>query len=215
MLGCGASEKRDGQIVDESCQSDLLAALIAHWELDAPTVIAHDFGGLAALRAHFLNDVDYGRLILIDAVGVLPSGSPFYAHVARHEEAFANVPDYVHEALFRAYVQKATHYPLREEAMQIYLQPWTGQAGKAAFYRQIGQSSDTNIAEVEQKYKPPGFDVDVIWGRHDTFIPLDQARQLEKMLGAKSFQVIENAAHIVHEDAPEALVGALSTLLYS
>ncbi|MDN3721992.1 alpha/beta hydrolase [Roseibium salinum] len=76
MIGCGLSEKNEGQNVTESVQSDLLEALVGHWGLERPQVVGHDFGGLAALRGHFVNGIDYGKLHLIDPVAVLPSGSP-------------------------------------------------------------------------------------------------------------------------------------------
>jgi pimeloyl-ACP methyl ester carboxylesterase len=210
MLGCGQSEKSDHQKVDESVQNDLLAALVRHWALDRPQIIGHDFGGLAALRGHFINGLTYGKLHLIDAVAVLPSGSPFYKHVAKHEAAFAGLPDYAHEALFRAYIQKAAHYPLREEAIEIYANPWLGEIGKAAFYRQIAQANVNHISEAEARYAKPEFEVHVIWGQHDAFIPLSQGKKLRDVLSAQSLTVIPQAAHIVHEDAPEAIVGALS-----
>jgi pimeloyl-ACP methyl ester carboxylesterase len=134
---------------------------------------------------------------------------PFYAHVAHHEAAFAGLPAYAHEALFRAYIQNAAHYPLREEAIEIYAAPWRGDIGQAAFYRQIAQADTEHIADVQKQYGKPEFGVHLIWGEHDTFIPLEQGRQLQGLLAADSFDVIHNAAHIVHEDAPEAIVGAL------
>lgn len=210
MLGAGLSEKGADQNVAESVQSDLLAALIAHWELSRPQVVGHDFGGLAALRAHFINGVEYGKLHLVNAVGVLPSGSPFYAHVAEHEAAFAGLPDYAHEALFRAYIQAASHHPLRDETAQMYLQPWTGEHGKPAFYRQIAQADLAHIRDAQARYAPPPFDVHISWGLRDTFIPAKQGHQLRDVLGAKSFTEFPEAAHLVHEDAPAALLGALA-----
>lgn len=126
--------------------------------------MGHDFGGLAALRAHFVNAVDYGKLHLINAVATLPSGSPFYAHVAKHEAAFAGLPDYAHDALFRAYIQTASHYPLREDTIQIYFAPWSGEVGKPAFYRQIAQANLDNISAVQALYLKPDFDVHISWG---------------------------------------------------
>lgn len=104
MLGTGLSEKRQGENVSEAVQSDLLAALVRAWDLEKPQVIAHDFGGLCALRGHFINRLDYASLHLVNAVAVLPSGSPFYTHVAKHESAFAGLPPYAHKALFKAIV---------------------------------------------------------------------------------------------------------------
>ena len=209
MLGCGQSEKAAGQDVTAPVQSDLLAALIGHWGLERPQVVGHDFGGLAALRAHFLSGVAFAKLHLVNAVATLPSGSPFYAHVARHEAAFAGLPDYAHEALFRAYIQQAAHYPLREEAIGTYFAPWSGDVGKPAFYRQIAQADRGHIAEAEARYRPTDFEVHIVWGTQDTFIPLAQGRALEERVGAASFTPIEMAAHLVQEDAPEALLGAL------
>ena len=209
MLGCGLSDKHEYQTVSEEVQSDLLEALIEHWQLDKPQVVGHDFGGLAALRGHFINGIAYSGLNLIDAVAVLPSGYPFYAHVAHHKAAFAGLPAFAHDALFRAYIQNAAHYPLREEAIEVYAAPWRGEIGQAAFYRQIAQADTRHIEDVQKLYKKPEFKVDLIWGEHDTFIPLEQGRELQGLLAADSFTVIHNAAHIVHEDAPEAIVGAL------
>ncbi|MCW2309978.1 alpha/beta fold hydrolase [Rhodobium gokarnense] len=211
MLGTGQSEKSADQDVNEAVQSDLLAALVKHWGLEhaRPQVVGHDFGGLAALRGHFVNGIAYGKLHLIDAVAVLPSGSPFYAHVRRHEAAFAGLPDYAHEALFRAYIQNAAHYPLREEAIRLYFAPWSGEEGKAAFYRQIGQADIANIEEAQQRYGKTDFDIHLIWGAQDTFIPVSQGKELHGLVDARSFTVLPDAAHICHEDAPEAVLGAL------
>jgi len=209
MLGTGLSEKGETQNVTESVQSDLLEALIGHWGLKRPQVVGHDFGGLAALRCHFVNGVEYGKLHLVNAVAVLPSGSPFYAHVANYEPAFAGLPDYAHEALFRAYIQAAAHYPLREESIRLYFQPWSGEAGKAAFYRQIAQADLRNIEEAQKLYGPTDFDVHMSWGMRDTFIPSEQGRQVHELLKAKSFTPIDDASHMVHEDAPAALLGSL------
>ncbi|MCG8356283.1 MAG: alpha/beta hydrolase [Kiloniellales bacterium] len=209
MLGTGLSEKGSDQNVTESVQSDLLEDLIGDWGLTRPQVVGHDFGGLCALRSHFVNGIEYGKLHLVNAVAVLPSGSPFYAHVANHEPAFAGLPDYAHEALFRAYIQAAAHYPLREDSIQMYLKPWSDEVGKAAFYRQIAHADLGNIEEAQKLYAEPDFDVHMTWGMRDTFIPSEQGREVQKLLNAKSFTPIPDASHIVHEDAPAALLGSL------
>ncbi len=82
MLGTGLSKKSQDQNVTVSVQSDLLKALIGHWCVERPQVIGHDFGGLCALRGHFVNGIAYSKLHLVNAVAVLPSDSPFYTHVA-------------------------------------------------------------------------------------------------------------------------------------
>ncbi|MAK62192.1 MAG: alpha/beta hydrolase [Ponticaulis sp.] len=213
MPGTGLSEKHDDQIVDESRQSQLLHDLIRFWKLDRPHMIGHDFGGLAALRAHFLHGVDYATLHLIDSVALLPSGSPFYQHVAQHEEAFAGLPNYAHAALFKAYIQNAAFQPLSTDVSDIYLSAYCGPDGQPSFYRQIAHANTNNIAEASERYAPCDFPIHIIWGEHDSFIPLERGRKLRDLLKADSFTVIPDAAHLVQEDAPEALLGAILTTL--
>jgi pimeloyl-ACP methyl ester carboxylesterase len=55
LLGYGRSEMRVGQDVSLAVQGRLLAALLSHWRLSRPDVVAHDFGGCTALRAHLLH----------------------------------------------------------------------------------------------------------------------------------------------------------------
>ena len=212
MVGTGQSEKFDGQDVRECVQSDLLAELISHWSLDRPMIVGHDFGGLAVLRAHFVNGVQYGRLVLFNAVAIMPTGYPFYVHVHKHEAAFAGLPPYAHEALFAAYTQNAASTPMTAEARRIYAKPYIGETGQSAFYRQIAQADTQFIVEAEERYAPPAFDVNIAWGEEDTFIPIERGRKLAELLGAQSFTPIPKAAHIVQEDAPEALVAVMMSV---
>lgn len=209
MVGCGQSEKLTGQDVSAGVQNNLLAALVEHWSLDRPEVVGHDFGGLAALRGYYVNGLRYRKLFLIDAVAVLPSGSPFYMHVREHEEAFAKLPAYAHEALFRAYTQNASLKTFDEDTIEIYAQPWRGEIGQPAFYRQIAQSDTKYIKEVQDQYGPMQCPVNLVWAEEDTFIPISQGEQLANLLSAESLTRVPGAAHIVQEDAPEAIVAAL------
>ena len=209
MLGCGQSEKSQGQEVSPAVQNDLLEALFEHWSLDCPEVAAHDFGGLAALRGHYLNGLRYRKLTLVDAVAVLPSGSPFFAHVREHEQAFAGLPPYAHDALFRAYIQRAARQKLSEEAIEIYAQPWQGPIGQAAFYRQIAQSDSKYVEEVQSQYGPLDCEVNLIWGIEDEFIPLKQGEELAVALSANRLTRVAKAGHLTQEDAPEAVVAEL------
>ena|SRR5579883_1892440 len=59
--------------------------------LSRADVVAHDFGGTTALRAHLLHGCEYGSLTLIDPVALTPRGSPLVRHVRDHEPAFAGL----------------------------------------------------------------------------------------------------------------------------
>jgi pimeloyl-ACP methyl ester carboxylesterase len=55
LVGYGMSEQRAGQDVSLGVQNRLLAALLKHWRLVKPDMVAHDFGGATALRATLLD----------------------------------------------------------------------------------------------------------------------------------------------------------------
>jgi len=209
MIGFGQSDMFDNQDVSAARQNELLVALIEHWKLDQPEILAHDFGGLAVLRGYYLSGLRFRKLTLINVVAVLPSGSPFYAHVRNHEAAFTGLPAYAHDALFRAYIQRAAFKSLPEDVIEMYAKPWRGESGQAAFYRQIAQSNTRHIEEVEKLYLPMDGMVNVLWAEKDTFIPIEQGIRLANLIKADSFTRIPDAAHIVQEDAPEAIVAAL------
>ncbi|WP_321886497.1 hypothetical protein [Paraburkholderia bannensis] len=55
--------------------STLLAALLSHWRLDKPDVVAHDLGESTAFSAALLNRCEYRSLLLSDPVALTAWGS--------------------------------------------------------------------------------------------------------------------------------------------
>lgn len=148
LLGYGASDRGPGD-VSLAVQNKVLVSLVEFWELERPAVIGHDFGGATVLRAHLLDGKAFEKIVLIDPVALSPWGSPFFRHVREHEAAFAGVPDFVHEAILKAYIETAVYEELPETVLRQTLEPWIGEVGKAAFYRQIAQADSIYTEEVE------------------------------------------------------------------
>ncbi len=140
--------------------------------MNKPEIVGHDFGGLAILRTHFISAREYAKMTLFNAVGVLPSGSPFFSPVRTHEPAFRDLPAYAHEALLRVYMQASAGKELRPDALEMFMAPWVGEVGQPSFYQSAAQSNLGAIEELQPKMQAPSFPVDMIWGRKDTFIPL-------------------------------------------
>lgn len=75
MPGYGQSSMSPEHAVDLGVQGELFANLLAHWNLEDPHVVAHDYGGAVALRAHLLHGASYASLALVDVVALRPWGS--------------------------------------------------------------------------------------------------------------------------------------------
>ena len=208
LLGYGQSDKRKGQDVSLGVQNRLMAALLEHWGLRRPFVMAHDFGGATALRAHLLDGCDYEKLVLIDPVALRPWGSPFVQHVRAHETAFAGVPDSIQRAILAAYVQGAAFHPLRPEALEAYAAPWLGPTGQPAFYRQIAQMDERYTDEVESLYGAMRCPVRLLWGVEDQWIPIERGRELARRMPGGALTEVPGCGHLMQEDAPEAIVAA-------
>lgn len=208
MLGYGRSDKPDGD-VSRGVQNELFAALYRHWGLQDPDVVAHDFGGSTALRAHLLNGLNYRSLVLIDPVAISPQGSPLVRVAKEYEKVFSRLPSYVHKAILRAYIGGAVANALRDDEMTLYLAPWLRAEGQKAFWRQVAQMDDKYSQEVEWRYGEIRCPVTILWGEDDEWIPLEDGRELAHRIPGAAFHTVPSAKHLVQEDAPEAIISTV------
>jgi len=212
LIGYGQSDKSAGD-VSLGIQNQILDQLINHWELENPAIVGHDFGGATVLRTHLINGHDFKKIVLIDPVSISPWGSPFFHHVKIYESAFAGVPDYIHEAIVRAYIDTAAFQPVEKKTMDITVQPWTEKNGKAAFYRQIAQAKESYTDEVQPLYSNIRNPVMILWGSEDTWIPLGRGKLLHEMIPGSFFHEIPDAGHLVIEEQPELLLEKIHPFL--
>lgn len=213
MPGYGVSSKHAEHAVDFGTQAETFAALLRHWDVDRPHVVAHDFGGTVSLRAHLVGGVPYASLMLVDVVAIPPSGSPFFRFVHDNPDLLGELPAYIHEAVVRTYIQGASHRGLRDDDLDALVEPWTGDIGQRAFYRQIAHF-DTRFLEENEKLLPElGLPVRILWGTDDTWIPPTIGTKLASLIPGATLDLVPNAGHLIHHDAPIPLMDALRTWL--
>lgn len=213
LAGYGLSEQRDGQDVSLAAQGRIFAALLDHWRLDAPHVVAHDFGGAVALRALLLEGRRYSRLVLADAVAIAPWGTGFFELASKHRDVLAALPDPVHEGLVRGYVGWPTRRGLSPTELDRLAAPWLGEDGKAALYRQIEQNDQRHTDEFRGLLTAIAIPTLVLWGEHDQWIPAAQGRELASLIPGAQFRVIADADHLLQHDAPAAVAVEIATFL--
>jgi pimeloyl-ACP methyl ester carboxylesterase len=212
LLGYGQSDKTSGD-VSLGIQNQVLSGLLDHWQIRQPVIIGHDFGGATLLRTHLLNKCNFDKIVLIDPVAVSPWGSPFFRHVKEHETAFAGVPDYIHEAIVRAYVKTAAYKPIDDATLNMIVAPWTDEDGKSAFYRQIAQANSAHTDDVQPLYAQITSPTLILWGSEDSWIPLERGEALHDMIPGSTFRVIPDAGHLVIEEKPDQLIREIRSFL--
>ncbi|MEO3890734.1 alpha/beta hydrolase [Nonomuraea sp. B5E05] len=213
MPGYGQSSKHAGHPVDFGVQAEAFAALLGHWGLDRPHVIAHDFGGAVSLRAHLNEGARYASLMLVDVVAIPPAGSPFFTYVGEHPDLLGQLPAYIHEAVVRAYIQGASHRGLREADLDQLVQPWIGQDGQPAFYRQIAGYDERFLEENERELGRIDIPVRILWGAQDTWLSSDIGHRLQALIPGADLALIDGAGHLMQYDAPIPLTDQIRTWL--
>jgi pimeloyl-ACP methyl ester carboxylesterase len=209
MPGYGESSKDAGHPVSLDVQGELLHDLLEHWELARAHVIAHDYGGAVALRAHLLHGSKFASLALVDVVALAPWGSDFFRLVREHADVFAALPAMVHEGALRAYIAGASHRGLTPDEADMLVVPWLGETGQAAFYRQIAQADQRYTDEIEPLYPSIDLPVLVVWGRDDAWIPLDRGERLADLIPGAELRVVDGAGHLIQLDQPVELATTL------
>lgn len=213
LPGYGSSEKSEGQDVSLGAQGRVLRALLNHWGLERPAIVAHDFGGAITLRAHLLERCEFERIVLLDPVALAPWGSPFFRLVRDNVDVFQQMPAAIHEAIVAAYLRSAFYRPMSDEQLAPYVSPWLGEVGHRAFYRQIQQADQRFTDEIEPLYGTIRAPVDILWGADDAWIPAPTATRLQSRIPGSTLRLIESAGHFLQEDAPGAVSKAIMEVL--
>lgn len=213
MPGYGRSEKHADQRSSLDAQGEVFAEMLAHWGLERPRVVAHDFGGATTLRAHLLHGCEFERYLLMNVVAMRPWGSEFFDHVGRHVEAFTGLPPHIHEAVVRAYIDGAIVGEVAAEDIEALVAPWLSEEGKDSFYRQFALADERYTAEVEPRYHEIRCPVAILWGEDDPWIPLDRGRALHERIPQAGFETLPGVGHLPQLEAPGRVSDALRGFL--
>jgi pimeloyl-ACP methyl ester carboxylesterase len=215
--GYGSSEKFADQDLSLDMLCHVFVELLDHWNLTAPTVVAHDSGGAIALGAHLRHHVDYRKLALVDAVALAPWGSAFFAIAGEHTDAFSALPAPLHQALIRAYLDSASSRGLHPQVLDSLVAPWLGEHGQEHFYRQLTwRAGDQHYTDqLRPAHESINIPVTVCWGSDDSWIPVDRGRELVARIPDARLEIITEAGHLSPEDNPAALTAALLGFVYA
>jgi len=211
MPGFGVSSRSHDVSIAKN--GAVLAALIGHWNLDRPAIIGHDIGGAVALHAHLVHGIEISRLALVDAVVLRPWGSPFFRLVAKHHEVFESLPANLHRALVTEYIQGASSAGIPTAVADQLVAPWCTTEGQRAFYTQIAQTNEHDTERLEPLLGTISAPTLIVWGADDAWLPVEHAARLHATIPGSQLIIIDDAGHLLLEDAPAALNSHLTEFL--
>jgi len=202
LPGYGCSEKFTGQEVRLRSFARALAELIEHKGLVDPVLVGHDFGAATVMGAHLVENISVKAIAIADGVVLSPWGTDFSRHVKEHEAVFAAVPNYIHEAILRAHLKSAMAMKPDEQTMQALINPWLGNEGQMAYYRQVSQYDYDYTTQLEILYPTLSVPTLVMWGALDRWVDISEGKRLHSMIPDAEFATLPDAGHFSMIDTP-------------
>lgn len=209
MPGYGQSSKDPAHSVSLGVQGELFSDLLRHWELETPHVIAHDYGGAVALRAHLLGGSAFASLALVDVVALAPWGSSFFQLVRESSSVFTKLAAHIHASVVESYIESAAHGDLPDHHRRALCAPWLGEEAQHAFYQQIAEADQRFTDDIEPQYGDIEIPVHIVWGEADPWIPVDRAHRLAETIPGSTLAIIAEAGHLIQLEAPVSLAMTL------
>lgn len=211
--GYGDSARGPEVNINWDVQARRLGELFAQWGLEHPAVVAHDIAPVLAMRAHLLEGVDMGPLVLADAGFVPPFVTGFSRHVRDHIGVYRAIPSHIAEAMIQRHVETTVAQPMRPETLAAYMRPWRGEAAVAAYWRAVASYDEGLAAPAVERLDRVEAPTLVLWGADDAWEPAWKADELAGLIPGARRELIEGAGHFAPEDAPDAFADAVARFL--
>ncbi|PSQ92432.1 MAG: hypothetical protein BRD57_02720 [Proteobacteria bacterium SW_6_67_9] len=211
--GYGQSARGPGINLSWDEQARRLVELIDHWGLDRPAIVAHDIAPVLALRAHLLEGMALGPLVLADAGLVPPFVTGFSRHVCDHIGVFRAIPTHIAEAMIRRHIETTVSRPMTEDVLDAYMAPWRGTEGVAAYWDAVAAYDEGLARPAVERLGAVDTPTLVLWGADDAWEPAWKADELAEPIPGARRQLIPGAGHFAPEDEPAAFAEAVAGFL--
>jgi pimeloyl-ACP methyl ester carboxylesterase len=202
LPGYGQSDKFEDQDVRLRSFARVLNEWVQQLGLDNPILVGHDFGAATVFGAHLVEKLPVRAICVSDGVVLSPWGTAFSRHVSEHEYTFANVPEYVHEAVIRAHLKTALARDAKASFFDSLIAPWLGEEGQKAYYRQVGQYDYEYTLQLETLYPNIKVPTMIFWGEEDQWVDISEGRRLQGIIPNAEFEALPDAGHFAMVDTP-------------
>ncbi len=194
-------------------QARRLVALFAHWGLERPAVVAHDIAPVFLFRAHLLEGLPVGPLVIADAGFVPPFVTGFSLHARNHIGTMRGIPTHIAEAMIQRHIETTVHQPMSTEAMAGYMRPWRGDDGVAAYWQAVAAYDEDLARPAVERLGAIDVPTLVLWGEEDGWEPAWKADELAGMIPDARRKFLPGAGHFAPEDDPNGFADAVSGFL--
>ena len=216
LLNFGRSDKPATADVSINAQAHLIAKLMDSLGIRRADVVSHDIGGGVAqvLTVSYPEKVD--KLVLIDSVCFdswpIPEFMPLQEDGA---EARMTVEQFIE--MMRGFMPLGVHdkTSMPEEVVNAYLEPWAGEGGKRAFFRNLRRLNKEYTLAIADELKTLRHRTLVMWGDKDPFQKPVYAPKLAGAIPNADLVWIKDTGHWLIEEKPKEIGGNIISFLAS
>jgi pimeloyl-ACP methyl ester carboxylesterase len=206
LLNYGQSEKPASADVSINAQSRLLVKLMDALGAPRADVVAHDIGGGVAQLMAVNHPEKIDRLVLLDSVCFDSWPIPEFQPLQEPEaESGMDLNEFI--GMLRGFMPHGVHNKkvMTEERIARYLEPWSSEDGKRAFFRNLRRLNKEYTEAVADELARLPHRCLVIWGGQDPFQKPEYARRLVEAIPNAELAMIEDAGHWLIDEKPDEI----------
>jgi pimeloyl-ACP methyl ester carboxylesterase len=212
LIGYGLSDKPDHAVYSIDFFVQQVNAFMEAKGITQAHMVGNSMGGGLALSLALAHPQQVRSLILLSALGY-PLDMPLYLSLGRHiNQIWAPFlgPTMVRHGLKQiVYNEKL----VTDEQVEAYSLPYRFPGGVTASLLTLQKFDNQRLAEMGRQYASLSYPVLIIWGDHDTLIPIHHYEKFLKDFPHADKLLITHCGHIPQEEAPEQVLTAISAFL--
>lgn len=206
LLNYGLSDKPAAADVSISAQSRIIVRLMDALGVRRADVVAHDIGGGVAQLMAVNHPEKIRKLVLLDSVCFdswpIPEFEPLQQQGA---EAAMSLDEFV--KMMRDFMPGGVHNKevMTDEVMDLYLDPWSSEDGKRAFFRNLRRLNKEYTEAVSDALERLPHQTLVMWGDKDPFQKPEYASKLAAAIPNAELVWVKDAGHWLTEEKPDEI----------
>lgn len=218
LRGFGSSPKPRTPNYSIEEHADDIYRIILKEDLRGLTLVGNSLGGaialLVAVKLCEQESPRLSKLVLIDA-GAYKEYLPGYLKLMR--SFLGAVVVYLAPSKLAAkFVLEASYYnknKITKEQIKAYADPIASIEGRYALLQTARHCIPANSDEIIAKLKDITVPTLILWGRHDSVIPLKVGELLAQDIPNSRLEVFEECGHIPQEEKPEETIASISRFM--
>jgi pimeloyl-ACP methyl ester carboxylesterase len=214
LIGYGLSDKPDNVPYNVDFFVQQVKDFMDAHEIQQAHFVGSSMGGGLALSVALADPQRIHSLTLLNALGY-PIPLPLYLSVARY---FSQIwAPFLSPTVVRTVLKQTVFNEklISDEQVEAYALPYRFPGGLAATLLTLQQFDNSILRDMEKHYINLHYPLLVIWGDHDTLIPVSHYKKFLQDFPTAQSLLIKNCGHIPQEEEPEQVLTAMLDFLRS